>query len=406
MTNDKGSKMAQKKTSYLRLVKPPDNLKEIKKKARRIHRKKAEQILSMAILVILAVCGTWLLMKNETYSQARKASAYTNELSDTNSYARFSNGIVRYNRDGVVFLNRRNEEQWIQPTQLQNPIIVTKEKTFAVADSGGNNILVFDREGLKGEIETTLPIEKIAISEQGIVSAILRNEGTPRIILYDATGNILVEQQASLSSTGYPVALDMSDDGNTLAVTYLYTQGTAVQSRVIYYNFGEAGQEKSDNIVASDEYDGTVMADMFFMGNDRSVAVGDNSFVIYSGLESPKKVKEVTLTQEVKSVFHSDRYIGFIMLNQERSGYEVSLYNRSGEQIFSKAITGDYGNVRIDGDEIIMFEGSRCCIVTDTGIIKFQGDLMVDVLEMFRAPGMNRYYVMTVNELRIVYLTK
>lgn len=238
------------------------------------------------------------------------------------------------------------------------------------------------------------------------MSAILRNEGTPRIISYDATGNILVEQQASLSSTGYPVALDMSDDGNTLAVTYLYTQGTAVQSRVIYYNFGEAGQEKSDNIVASDEYDGTVMADMFFMGNDRSVAVGDNSFVIYSGLESPKKVKEVTLTQEVKSVFHSDRYIGFIMLNQERSGYEVSLYNRSGEQIFSKAITGDYGNVRIDGDEIIMFEGSRCCIVTDTGIIKFQGDLMVDVLEMFRAPGMNRYYVMTVNELRIVYLTK
>lgn len=32
ITNDKGSKMAQKKTSNLRLVKPPDNVKEIKKK--------------------------------------------------------------------------------------------------------------------------------------------------------------------------------------------------------------------------------------------------------------------------------------------------------------------------------------------------------------------------------------
>lgn len=398
--------MAQKKTPYLRLVKPPDNVKEIRKKIRKFHRKKAEQILSIAILVVLAVCGTWLLMKNQTYGQARKASGYTNELSDTNSYARFSNGIVRYNRDGVVFLNRRNEEQWIQPTQLQDPVIVVKEKTFAVADSGGNNILVFDKDGLKGEIETTLPIEKIAISEQGIVSAILKNEGTPKIITYDAAGNILVEQQTSLASTGYPVALDMSDDGNTLAVTYLYTQGTAVQSRVIYYNFGETGQAEADNIVASDEYDGTVMADVFFMGNDRSVAVGDNSFVIYSGLESPQKVKEVTLTQDVKSVFHSDRYIGFIMLNQERSGYEVCLYNRSGDQIFSRSITGDYGNVRIDGDEIIMFDGSRCCIVTATGITKFQGDLMVDALEIFRAPGMNRYYVMTVNELRIVYLTK
>ena len=398
--------MTQKKTPYLRLVKPPDNVKEIKKNHRKIRRKKTEQILSIAILAVLAVCGTWLLMKNQTYGQARKASGYTNELSDTNSYARFSNGIVRYNRDGVVFLNRRNEEQWIQPTQLQNPVIAVKEKAFAVADRGGNNILVFDKEGLKGEIETTLPIEKFAISEQGIVSAILRNEGTPKIVMYDATGNILVEQQASLSNTGYPVALDLSDDGNTLAVAYLYTQGTVVQSRVIYYNFGETGRARADNIVASDEYNGTVMADIFFMSNDRFVAVGDNSFVIYSGLESPEKLKEVNLTQEVKSVFHSDRYIGFILLNRERSGYEVCMYNRSGEQIFSRQITGDYGNVRIDGDEIIMFEGSRCCIVTATGIIEFQGDLMVDVLEMFRAPGMNRYYVMTVNELRIVYLTK
>ena len=398
--------MAQKKTSNFRLVKPPDNVKEIKKKIRRIHRKKAEQILSIAILVILAVCGTWLLMKNETYGQARKASGYTNELSDTNSYARFSNGIVRYNRDGVVFLNRRNEEQWIQPTQLQNPIIEVRENAFAVADSGGNNILVFDKDGLKGEIETTLPIEKIAISDQGIVSAILRNEGAPKIMSYDATGNILVEQQASLNSTGYPVALEMSDDGNTLAVSYLYTRGTAVQSRVIYYNFGETGQSEADNIVASDEYDGTVMAEIFFMGSDRSVVVGDDSFVIYSGTEKPEQLKEVTMDQEIKSVFHSDRYIGFILLNQEKSGYEVCLYDRSGNRIFSRAITGDYGNVRLDGDNIIMFEGSRCCIVTVTGIIKFQGDLMVDVLEMFRAPGINRYYVMTVNELRIVYLTK
>ena len=398
--------MAQKKTPYLKLVQPPDDVKEIKKKTRRINRKKAERVLSILILVILAICGTWLLMKNQTYGQARKASGYTKELSDTNNFARFANGIVRYNRDGVVFLNRRNEEQWIQPTQLQNPIIEVRENAFAVADSGGNNILVFDKDGLKGEIETTLPIEKIAISDQGIVSAILRNEGAPKIMSYDATGNILVEQQASLNSTGYPVALEMSDDGNTLAVSYLYTRGTAVQSRVIYYNFGETGQSEADNIVASDEYDGTVMAEIFFMGSDRSVVVGDDSFVIYSGTEKPEQLKEVTMDQEIKSVFHSDRYIGFILLNQEKSGYEVCLYNRSGDRIFSRAITGDYGNVRLDGDNIIMFEGSRCCIVTVTGIIKFQGDLMVDVLEMFRAPGINRYYVMTVNELRIVYLTK
>lgn len=398
--------MAQKKIPYLKLVEPPEDIREVRKKGRKIKRKKAEKILVTAVLAALAVCGTYLLLKNETYGQARKASGYTNEISDSNSYIRFGNGIVRYSRDGVVFLNRKNEEQWIQSAQIQNPIIEVNDDTFAVADSGGNSILVFTEDGLKGEIETTLPIEKISVSNQGIVSAILRNENSPKIISYDATGNILVEQQASLSSTGYPVALEMSDDGNELAVSYVYTVGTQIRSRVVYYNFGEAGQAKADNIVASDVYQGTVMADIFYMGSSRSVVVGDNSFVVYSCGEVPEKQQEVTLDQEIKSVFHSDRYIVLILLNQEKSGYEVRLYDRSGNLMLSRAITGDYSNVRIDGDEIIMFDGSRCCIVTATGVVKFQGDLGIDALEMFRAPGLNRYYVMTVNELRVIYLTK
>ena len=398
--------MAQKKIPYLKLGEPPEDIREVRKKERKIKRKKAEKILVTAVLAALAVCGTYLLLKNETYGQARKASGYTNEISDSNSYIRFGNGIVRYSRDGVVFLNRKNEEQWIQSAQIQNPIIEVNDDTFAVADSGGNSILVFTEDGLKGEIETTLPIEKISVSNQGIVSAILRNENSPKIISYDATGNILVEQQASLSSTGYPVALEMSDDGNELAVSYVYTVGTQIRSRVVYYNFGEAGQAKADNIVASDVYQGTVMADIFYMGSSRSVVVGDNSFAVYSCGEVPEKQQEVTLDQEIKSVFHSDRYIGLILLNQEKSGYEVRLYDRSGNLMLSRAITGDYSNVRIDGDEIIMFDGSRCCIVTATGVVKFQGDLGIDALEMFRAPGLNRYYVMTVNELRVIYLTK
>ena len=397
--------MAQKKIPYLRVVEPPEDPKEVKKKVRRLHKEKVKDILAIVILAALAVCGTYLLLKNQTYDRARSASSYTNDISDTNSYVQFAGGIVRYNRDGVVFLNRRNEEQWIQSTQIQNPIVEVKDEAFAVADRGGNSILVFTEDGLKGEIETTLPIERIAVSEQGIVSAILRNENSPRILTYDAAGNILVEQQVTMSSMGYPVALDLSDDGNTLAVSYLYTEGTNMGSRVIYYNFGEAGQSKADNTVMSEEYSGTIAADIFFIGSDRSVVVGDNSFTIYRGLEAPEKENEVTLNREISSVFYSDRYIGFILLNEEKSGYEVSLYDRTGGQVMRREIPGEYNHVKIDGDEIIMYDGSRCCIMTDTGIMKFQGNLNAEALEMFKAPGLNRYYVMSVDELKVIYLT-
>ena len=120
----------------------------------------------------------------------------------------------------------------------------------------------------------------------------------------------------------------------------------------------------------------------------------------------PEKQKEITLDQEIQSVFHSDRYIGFILLNQEKSGYELRLYSRLGEQVLSREISGKYSNVKIDGNEVIMFDGSRCCIITATGIVKFEVYLNVEALEIFQAPGINRYYMMSVDELRVIYLTK
>ncbi len=398
--------MSQKKKTRFKILTSPDDLSEIKNKVRRFRLRKLRKILVPAVLIILAACGTYLLLKNQTYAQARTAREYVADISDTSSYARFGDGIIRYNRDGVVYLNKKNEEQWIQPAQIQNPVIVVKENAFAVADNGGNNIMVFTEEGLKGEIETTLPIEKIAISDQGIVSAVLRDENSPKIISYDATGNILVEQKTTVGTTGYPAALELSGDGRLLAVSYLYTEGAVIKSRVVFYNFGETGQGKPDNIVSSAAYEDTVAAAVLFLGEDRAVVVGDNRFIIYKGKEEPQKEKEITIDQEIQSVFHSDQYIGFVLLNRDKSGYEVRLYNRLGEQILNRPIPAKYDNVKMDGDEILMYDGTSCCIVTATGIIKFSGDIKINALEMFRAPGLNRYYVMSVDELRIIYLTK
>ena len=398
--------MSQKKKSQFRLLTPPEDLSEIKHKVLKFRLTKIRRALVFLVLLFLAVCGTFLLLDNQTYTSVRTASAYPGDRTDSSGYAQFADGIVRYNRDGVAFLNRKNEEQWIQSAQIRNPIISVREKAFAIADNGGNTILVFTEQGLKGEIETTLPIEKITVSDQGIVTAILRNESSPEIMSYDAVGNILVEQQVIMGTTGYPVAIEMSDDGNILAAGYLYVDSAVLKSRVIFYNFGETGQEKQDKIVTSDDYNNTVMTELFFMGDDRLVAVGDDRFAIYRGKDEPEKEKEIELDQEIQSVFHSDRYIGFILLNEEKSGYELRLYNRLGEQVIRRDISGTYNHVKIAGDEVIMYDGSRCCIITAAGIKKFEGNINADALEIFKAPGLNRYYVMSVDELRVIYLTK
>ena len=55
--------MTQKKKPYLRILTPPDDLSEIVKKIRRLRHEKIRRILVIVILLLLAVCGTYLLMK-------------------------------------------------------------------------------------------------------------------------------------------------------------------------------------------------------------------------------------------------------------------------------------------------------------------------------------------------------
>lgn len=357
------------------------------------------------VVAVMIVTGTCLVIENQTYTSVTTADSYKKNTEDSNQYAAFSDGMIRYSRDGVVFLNKKNQEKWIQPCQIQNPVIDINEDVFAVADIGGNTIMIFQKDGLKGEIETTLPIEKIAVSNQGIVSAILKNESTPQIISYDAVGNILVEHQVNLNSTGYPISLDMSADGKNLLVSYLSTKNGTLKSVFASYNFGQAGQQKTDNLIYTEEFEQTVVADVFYMDASTSVAVGDKSFAIYEGTQSVKKKKEVNLNQEIRSEFHSDKYIGFVLTNQDKSGYEVQLYDKTGKQMINREITGEYSHAKLAGDEMILFDGTKGCVISDTGIQRFKGDWGMDVQDVVPTEGIHRYLLAGADELRVVYLT-
>lgn len=397
--------MIQKKNVDLHLV-DDTNLDKLQGNIRRKKIKHPRRWLFYIVLIVMISGGTILLLENQTYTKIFKVTTFEAQNSDTNRYAQFEKGIVRYNRDGIVYLNRKNEERWIQPCQMKNPDIKIAGKTFAVSDIGGNSIMVFNEQGIKGEMKTTRPIEKIAISSQGIIGAILSNGETPVITLYDAMGNILVEYTVPVGSLGYPVALELSEDGKILGVSYLFTKDGNLESKIVFYNFGNKGNEKTDYQVSQEEYKDKIIPEVYTLDESSFVAVSDDSFIVYEGKDVPKKKTEVQLGQEIRSSFHTEKYIGFILLNSDRSGYEARLYSKSGKQIMSKEFTGEYTNVKMVRGDIIMNSGKNACIITKNGTIKFQGDFDTEVLEIIPTFGLNRYLMVSAEELSVVYLLK
>lgn len=377
-------------------------------RAEQVKRKRKEQQRIAIVFIIIAIASVliYLLVSLQTYTKVRVSDTYSSKGASDNSYVQFLNGVVKYSKDGIAYVDQTGKEMWNQSYQIKNPMLDVNNKSVAVADKEGNDILIFQEEGLKGEVHTTMPIERISVSEQGIVSAILKSESAMKIMCYDTAGNVLVEHKTTLAGSGYPVDISLSADGNLMQVMYLYTQKGQLVSRLHYYNFGTAGEEKTDHQVAAKNYKNTILANGFFIDAETSVAVGDNLLVIYNGKDKPKQTASIKMDKEIKSVFHSEKYVGLILKNQGKTGYELRLYDKNGKVVLSKDFKGDYKHVKICNNQVIMYDGKNCNIFMKNGIQKFKGEMDNNILEIFPISGVNRYVVMTVNGMEKVRLVK
>ncbi|MDD3139835.1 MAG: DUF5711 family protein [Lachnospiraceae bacterium] len=394
--------MKQNGIVELRIAEPIEDLEERIKTHKYMFWKR---IIVTSLVLIMIVGGTYLLLTFKTYTQTKVVTTYGNESTTNSKYITFANGILKYGRDGVLLLNKKGEELWNQPYQIKTPIIDICGDTLAIGDSGGNSILVFEKDGLKGEIQTNLPIEEISVSAQGVVAALLKNEEAPKIICYDAKGNILVTHNKPVSDNGYPVGISLSKKGTMLLVSYLYVENGTYSSKIAYYNFDKVGGDKTDNEVTTAEYKNSIMPTTFFLNDTTSVVIGDHSFVIYEGKQIPEQKVEVKLNKEIESVVHTDNAIGFVLKNLKK-GYELRIYDRNGKQKMSKNFTGEYSNIQMIDNQILMFDGRNCNIYSTNGVNRFKGELETSIQTIFPILGMNKYIVINANGIEEIRLVK
>lgn len=381
-------------------------LEAMEERVRQHKRRFRIKVLLIISAFLFVSIGSFLLIYLQTYTAVRVVDTRKSGDSGNNNYIQFANGVLKYSRDGVALLNRKGEEVWNQPYQIKSPMVEIYKESGAIADKGGNNVVVFDKKGWRGEIHTDYPIEKIAVSARGIVSMILKNENSPKIVCYDAAGNLLVELKTSFTGTGYPMDIGISEDGKLLLVTYMCVQDGVVTSKINYYNFDGEKETSKDYEVLEEIYKDMIAPTAFFLNDSVSVVAGSNQLLFYKGKETPVLAQTVTLNKQIKSVFHSNRYVGLVLKNEGKAGYELCLYNSSGKKLMSQDFTGDYSNIKIDGSQVILYDGKKCSIFSRTGIHKFEGEMSHNILEIFPMAGVNKYIVMNANGMEVVRLVK
>lgn len=321
---------------------------------------------------------------------------YTEEVSNNNRYIAFGDHILRYGRDGMGVLDSNGTELWNTAYQISNPLVTITGDSLAIADRNGNKIMVMDQDGMKGEIEAALPIEKLSVSSQGIVAALVKDDKSSKVICYDAVGNILAELVVSLTSVGYPLDIGISFDGTLIFATYLqYSEGT-INTTYRCYNLALADATSTEKIIIEEKLEGVIAPSTFFINHSIAAIVSDNAIYIYNMSNSDYDRISVPLDKEINQIFYDENYIG-VMLNSNNTdqGNELRIYDTKGKQVSSMFYTGEYSNITIINGQVIMYDGRRCIIYKVNGREIFQGQLDMEITAIVPKFGLYKYFVVS-----------
>ncbi len=384
----------------------PENDKEIKTN---VFLSKGMGIIAffLVIIVCIVIFNFVFTSHYNSYEVIEDTGVENAAISD---YVPYQNSLLKYSKDGAVYIDEKGKVVWNETFAMKMPRADVSGEYVAIADMSGNDVYIFNKEGKVAN--TTMPYQicDIAVASQGEFAVILKADKANYINIYDKNGEQISERQTTIDKSGYPMDIDLSEDGEKLFSAYLTIDGVNTKYSLSAYNFGVAGQnENADRLMGGYQLEDTVVAKVEFLDNNTICAFGDNQIIIYSMKQKPSQKAEIALESEVKSVAFNTDYIAIVVPNEEDkrsdSPYRLELYNTNGRKVMEKDIDFDYDHIRIVGNEIVFTGGNTCHIYTTDGKQKFSGSFQKNVMDVIPTGYSRRYIVLYDSGSEIVRLT-
>ncbi len=362
---------------------------------------------SLALILIIFFLGLlfFTLYNRKQYKEIEVLQSIDREESMLSQYAALGDHILRCSRDGAACINNKGTTVWDLAFEMQQPLVDVCENYAVIAEARGNDIYIVNTQGQQGEMETLLPIRQVRVAAQGMVVVVLEDGNKNWINFYDKDGNLLAENKAPLSSRGYPLSVDVSNDGKKLAVSYLQVEGTTIESIIAFYNFDSVGYNVTDHLMSSTLYEGTVFPTVAFLNNNTAVAFGDNMCIGYEGTQNPEEIFRLPFEERIESIFYDEGRIGFVFQNDSTNeAYRMEIYNKKGKQILNKDFDQNYDNIKFLDDEIVLFSQQEISIYNIKGSLKYSGKSEKAISDILGTGKSNQYMMLYKSEWEKVKL--
>ena len=359
---------------------------------------------AVVVIVVLLSIAIRDAAANRTYS----GYVVEKEENKTDSVSRFefADGyVVKYSQDGAALINRALETVWTVSFSMENPQIDVRSGQILIYDQLGSSIYLFDVRNHIGAFTAGKPILKACVSGRDTVAALLRDGENTSLVYYTKDGEMIAAGESTITNPGYPVSLSLSDNGLLLAVAYLTASDGVTGTTVRFYNFGDGGKGRENNLTAEFSYPGIFAPEVCYLKGSECAVFTDSGFTIIKGSSAPKEVRSVAIRDDICSVFHDGSNLGIITRSSDRSHrYLMSIYSTNGNIKSTSYIDIAYERVRVCGDEVIFSNHSEFCVVSTGGKIRFRGRLKEGSISDALKTGGDRILVLTDQKMEVIRL--
>ncbi|MCR5301287.1 MAG: DUF5711 family protein [Lachnospiraceae bacterium] len=365
--------------------------KDFEQKIRR-HRRAIvyRSVIGIAIVIAL-IASAYINYQKMVYTDYEVTRSISYPEASNAKYVSFGDNVLRYSQDGASAFNIANDMMWNETFEMQNPIVDTCGDYAALGDYMGTNIYIYNSEGLQGTIDTSTPLKRFCVSGNGSVAVVIEDDDVTWVKLYDVNGINIASDRTTMSKSGYPVCIDISEDGILMAVSYLFVDSGVLSSSVAFYNFGAVGQNEVDNLVSGYNYPGTVVSYVSFMNPTTSFAVGDDGLSIFKGSEKPESIIKQDIDKEIISVFYNDKNIVLVLEDEEENRYIAEVYDDNGNPVATQRFDMDYSDIAVYKDLLIIYNSEECQIYNMAGLKKYEGRFENPVITMIPEKARSRY---------------
>lgn len=233
------------------------------------------------VLIFVIIAFVRIQVNNRVYSEYEVIGESAREGTENSIYENYYGNLLVYSKDGITAIDKKGAKLWNQPYEMQNPIVRISGQYVAVGDYRGSIIYIMDINGIKSQVNTDMIIQDFIISEKGVVTAVLDKNDSTLIRLISAEGETIIDMRTSMADSGYPLAVSLSQDNLKLGVSYLKAKSAQINTSIAFYNFGDVGQNKSENLVSGYDIEEEVIPFLKYVNSTTAVALGSGKLLFF-----------------------------------------------------------------------------------------------------------------------------